>query len=651
MADMSLFERNLALLQSTQPNVGRLLSGYVPQSQLVYDEDGEPDVEFRGMRLYAMGAGKYARRPKTEPWQYPHRFTLGPPQIERLDPQTGDFMKRYLRRAVDAGMTFKTLQTSQTAYHLVVLGIGLGAHINGLIDLYQSRHVVLVEPNVEFLYQSLFVFDWTALAERCATEGRAFNIVVSDSPDEISLIVRTMIKNANAVSVDGTVVQVHYPSPTLLATGPELDKQIGLMLSGFGFMEDEFHMISNTYANLEDGTARVLKWRRDEAYSLPVLVVGSGGSFDESVEDIRRLSDRALVVSCGTALRPMLMAGIKPDVHIELERDDVRYDILSELIEGFDVRDIWLVGSSTVWPEFRRMFPKRLYYFRPALSAFPLFGLGPDSGLHQASPTVTNAALCFAQSIGARQIYFFGVDMSTRDPDRHHSRNSWQYTQAHEYVYRGGWDMELPGNFGGTVLTNDVLMWAHDELEMAIRAVPGGRKYFNCSDGARIAGALPKLPKSVQLPEPSRPKKQLVEQLMTSFPCYAADVFKERWRDGALYRDLEEAAVELIDAIERHRDHLLDLSYLVELMADYSVVTQQLPVEKLVLRGTVLMVLMCGEYFLSRLEQVGRREELARIMGEEFIRTFEEMGAQACDDLRAMIEERVALSRRAAEDA
>lgn len=648
MQDQELFDRNLAALQEYLPYIGGQLAGYRPQSHLVFDEDGEPDVEFRGMRLYGQGALKYNARALTETWQFPHRFLLAPLGTDHVDSETNDFLIRTMRRAVDAGMSFKTHPTTLISYHLVVLGIGLGLHLDALIDRHRSRNIMLAEVNLEFLYQSLFVYDWQALIARCKAEGRAFNIIIADSPEEMALIARSLIKSSNPVSVDGAVVLVHYPHPCLLASVGALDEQVPMMLSGFGFLEDELNMMSNVYANLEDGTARVLKAQPDKAFALPALVVGSGGSLDHSIEDVRRLADRSLVIACGTALRPLLKEGIQPDIHIELERNDIRCEILTEVVQGYDVSDIWLVGSSTVWPEMRKLFPKRLYYFRPALSPYRLFGFGPSCGLRLSSPTVTNAALCFAQAAGCRQIYFFGVDMGVRDPNRHHSRHAWQYTQSYESGFREGWEIELPANFGGRVHTNAVLQWAHDELELAIRTGPAGRSYFNCSDGARISGSKPLLPGKADFPPPPRPKRDLVEALMASYPLYTREEFVENWADGKLYDDIEEAAVELIDVIERRRRHLGDQSHLAEIMGAYAGPGENLAPEKVMMRGTVYMILMTGEYYLSRLEQTERREELLDILAEEYIRAFEELGANTCARLREMIDERVEMSRRAA---
>src|SRR3546814_6205877 len=68
---------------------------------------------------------------------------------------------------------------------LVVVGIGLGAHVAPLIERTGPRHVVLIEPIEEFAAHSLRALDWAALHARCRARGITLDMIVHHSPREV----------------------------------------------------------------------------------------------------------------------------------------------------------------------------------------------------------------------------------------------------------------------------------------------------------------------------------------------------------------------------------------------------------------------------------------------------------------------------------
>ncbi|MCH7485710.1 MAG: hypothetical protein IIC04_01835, partial [Proteobacteria bacterium] len=164
--------RNLEAFEKHMPQVHPFLVNHSPQSTLVYTEDGEPDVEFRGVRLYdGVGAFTYARKQLDTFWKNPSRLFFNLMDSKNLDSHAGLFGAKLMKRAMDDGFVFRKVPDSKDCYFMVIMGIGLAPHLKELIDETKCQHVIMFEPNMEFLYHSTFVFDWGELFEKF-TGGR-----------------------------------------------------------------------------------------------------------------------------------------------------------------------------------------------------------------------------------------------------------------------------------------------------------------------------------------------------------------------------------------------------------------------------------------------------------------------------------------------
>ncbi len=153
-----LFKRNLAAFERKFGAVHKLLASFPKtHSTLVDDENGDVDIEFRGERFYGTGAKPYAERQIDEFLENPLRVRISPPRTSSLDDVAGPFTYKILRCADDEGIDFAVQPVKPECFCLIVFGVGLGAHIEPLVERTKCRVLFLIEPNLEFLYHSLFV--------------------------------------------------------------------------------------------------------------------------------------------------------------------------------------------------------------------------------------------------------------------------------------------------------------------------------------------------------------------------------------------------------------------------------------------------------------------------------------------------------------
>jgi len=158
-----------------------------------------------------------------------------------------------------------------------------------------------------------------------------------------------------------------------------------------------------------------------------------------------------------------LRAGIKPHIHCETENQPVVYEAIKNHLSIADFSGITLVASPTVDPRIPAEFEKVIFAHRETLTSTTLFA-DPEHTLTTSGSTVANFSSGIALGLGARGIYFFGVDLGAVTPSHHHSNQS-VYSTADDAFWNSGLGMlelniEVEGNFRQSVWSNALFIFS-----------------------------------------------------------------------------------------------------------------------------------------------------------------------------------------------
>ena len=403
-----------------------------------------------------------------------------------------------------------------------VFGVGLGHHIESLIDTLKVRHFIFIEPVLEFLLHSMLVVDWTEVFRKAEDAGIQIHFVTEQEPKDITRRIEAILVSLGTTFIEGSYFYYHYYSWALIEANSLLSVNIKHHIYSTGFYEDECLMIANSSGNILDHAFRICEPKPMVELDVPVFIVGSGPSLDNDIEYIQKWRSKAVVISCGTTLSILLRHGIRPDIHIELENGPLTPQHISRAAEEFGPMDgIIFAGSITVDPRAIAQFPEAWLLFRGALSPATIFR-GPHLTLAGAEPTVSNGGFAVAAASGFRQIYLFGVDCGYRAGGKtHHAKDSIYY---HDKQFdlgdvKSAYDRTLPGNFGGTYRASYAFdMTARNicELKRHYRHID----LYNCSDGARIDGAAPKAAAAIDLSASRGDPKATLERVRQQWAAY-----------------------------------------------------------------------------------------------------------------------------------
>jgi hypothetical protein len=119
-----------------------------------------------------------------------------------------------------------------------------------------------------------------------------------------------------------------------------------------------------------------------------------------------------------------------------------------------------------------------------------------------------------AMSLGFTDFVLFGADCGTRPgmPDHAEGTIYRDIEKWQKYLeQRARYPLEVEGNFGGIAVTN----WVYDaSRRMLIDLIATYRlKAINCSDGALITGAIPRVPESLEVEPTVLDHRQILAEL------------------------------------------------------------------------------------------------------------------------------------------
>lgn len=618
-----LVARNLtAFARYVSPDLSRRLQDHVPLSNLVRNEDGDWDIEFRGELLYGTGGrAKAAGMADELRGTGKRRFHISPFGSNCLDRAAGDYLYHLMKRATEDGITFQDKPTLEEGYHLVSFGFGLGYHLPNLLELTKCRALCIVEPNLDFLYHSLAVFDWTPLLERnIGWPSVGFvvdNVLIAEK-------VRNFCRSCNPTSVDGSLMVQAYPNETMAVAQDDVHRHGNLIMTGLGFMVDEAEMSRASYLNLCTGSDYRHFKRRDVRAKVPAFVIGSGPSIDYDIEIIKELQDQAVILACGTSARILLSNGIKPDFMLLLENGDVPCEALAKVASAYDVGDAIMIASNTVNQKIKDICKETAFFYRQALCPYPVFSPGPEYMIMDPGPTVANTGLGVAVALGFSEIYLFGIDLGSRDPNRHHSAHS-------AYVRKDGdkeedvltfdavFDAREVGNFGGIVFTERVMQWTRDALARVAKQKEDSAVIYNCSDGARIPNTVPKSSEAIELKSTPQMKRDLLDAIISHLPKATPEEALRKWVEANGLEQIRQVCTDLKRAIQTYPETSPEFTQniLRIIMPDR---LRSPSYGEFFVRGSGFMAAAATDYYVRRVSTPEQRERFKAMVTEELHR-------------------------------
>lgn len=379
---------------------------------------------------------------------------------------------------------------------LFVIGFGEGHALDVLERRGWSGHVVALEPDSASAAESLSrkaVREWQL-------SGR---LTVLAGPDYTGLdkVLSALPLNTEKPVIAGNpeVARAHREA-CVHAARTVTRAWFGARANDEARKKNAGRYLQNTLRNVEaiarEGDAAVLK---NLFAGVPALVVAAGPSLDGNIADVARYRNRVVIIAADTALRPLLAAGIEPDLVVATDPTETNARHLNDLPP---CPRTYLAAEGSVDPESLPHFEGRTFFFRIAdHHPWPwLRQAGHDRVRLRAWGSVLTTAFDLALEMGCGPIVFAGADLAFTD-GRPYARGT-----TYEEVWRraemwgqpiedcwsaaiAGWpDTREIGVTGDIVRTAPHLRSFRDWI-VAEAAKATGRTIINGTGGGILVGA------------------------------------------------------------------------------------------------------------------------------------------------------------------
>lgn len=507
---MQRLQKNLEFFKKRRPALYTLLSSMELQSVELVVTPGKDDVD-----MVVNGKSCYRGLAKEYSLDEADKVLKENPESKRINtfspPWEGSYQKENFADELLRGLVrsspvtpgkFKGYIRGNFFPSMVFLGCGLAYHIDAFSNQNSIINAIVIEREPEKFAVSLYTVDWEKICSRFARQGCTLTFAVgrADQPEEMQrLVSQYMTKDVPFYPFFSTYYN-HLADVNLAKAVMANAKDLAVISANWSSYDNEIMRISNTAHNLERGGAFLASVGEKPQFKA-LVVVGSGPSLDKRVESLKKIRNEVVVVSAGTALRPLLAHGVRPDYHVELDPSYLIYELLSDIGKS-SIRDIPLLAVNEVNPFVPTLFDNVYYYFKSDNAQPALLGL-VDKSFENCNPTVTNAALSIGHAMGFRKIYLFGTDYGFESVDKDHSSksvygddtDSRMAEDIHKRVQSAVKKRRVfstPSVDGGTVLTRADYYSAKrsvEELIYRLKSSGAPPDIYNCADGALINGA------------------------------------------------------------------------------------------------------------------------------------------------------------------
>lgn len=205
----------------------------------------------------------------------------------------------------------------------------------------------------------------------------------------------------------------------------------------------------------------------------PVIIISAGPSLDDNIHKLRLYKDKVILFAVGSALRPLMMQNIKPNIFCLLDADEIVY----EQIKGYEDLDIPLCFLSTASHKAVSSYngPKYMFYNEEH----------DNNLIIETGKSVATAVLDIAIKGNGNPLIFVGQDLAYVSDKTHCKMYVYgSEEKSNAEVYR-----KVEGVNGQLLNTSSGLLFYKRWIERRI-AKEKNTLFINCSRGARITGTI-----------------------------------------------------------------------------------------------------------------------------------------------------------------
>ena len=201
----------------------------------------------------------------------------------------------------------------------------------------------------------------------------------------------------------------------------------------------------NSFANLiHMATSPDVGELKNAFQDVPFILVGAGPSLDESIDFLKKVQNKAIIVASNSPYRKLINNGIRP--HLVVTADPMKPTLAG--FQNVKLDHVPLACPFSAYPEIVKRFSGRILSWSTLnpIADFVKKRIGKAEGtkiLEQG--TVSGCVLDLSKLFGCKKVIFVGQDMSVKDDGQYYTNDSF-YADAGNHFLDTKKGHKLPGN-------------------------------------------------------------------------------------------------------------------------------------------------------------------------------------------------------------
>ena len=365
-------------------------------------------------------------------------------------------------------------------------GFGDGSHVQHFLDHSSGgTHFIVAEEDPALLRETLSRFDYSNLlanerfmlgvGEPDENFFRDIQTAALTEIQEVNMVIFSPLHSSNEAYYDrmrNELVRQYLVVRPMM----EVNLRTAPIIQGNTFENLPIMASSPDVSEIGEGME-----------DIPFILVGAGPSLDESIEFLKSVQDKSIIVCSNSPLRKLLNNGIRP--HLVVTADPQEPTLAG--FKGVDLDGLTLACPFSAYPEIVRLFEGRILSwctFNPIVDLVKRFMGKPLGSPIMEKGTVSGCVLDLSRMLGCKKVLFVGQDMCIRDDGRYYTDDS-AYSDYGGHYSNISQGHRLPGNTQDQVLVEGRLFVYLKTFEQFINE-QSGVEYRNLArTGVRIQGA------------------------------------------------------------------------------------------------------------------------------------------------------------------
>ena len=303
----------------------------------------------------------------------------------------------------EAQAIFNNAENNPSAIHLVY-GLGLG-YLFQYVSLNSMGTVILYEPDLNIMKMAFSLVDFSG-------DILKQNVFITDNLSQAEEYIYQKSNTKNIPLLLSTTAYQELNKDLFNKMVLELQEMVGRFSLDLKFTQEKFYpLLMQTLYNIPKLVKETPLVKIKDFYKgKTAVVVSAGPTLDRNIETIKKYRENIILIVVGTALKTVVLNGLKPDFLCIIESFDS-----AKQMAGIDLSDVNFVTEPFSHPNLR--IPKFKKTYSHISSNMPINNFwsevtGEDISEYLSKGTVSYTALNTARIIGCSKIVLVGQDLA-----------------------------------------------------------------------------------------------------------------------------------------------------------------------------------------------------------------------------------------------